>query len=93
MHKNYPGTHTAGTIKSKFKGSFENCIVSENAFLFMSAIGGSSAYQKQFLCNVSAMVNYIDIKKVYDFLKVKQVHVHSGDTARINFGFHMVHIY
>ena len=37
MHKNYPGTHTAGTIKSKFKGSFENCIVSENAFLFMSA--------------------------------------------------------
>ena len=44
MHKNYPGTHTAGTIKSKFKGSFENCIVSENAFLFMSAIGGSSAY-------------------------------------------------
>ena len=39
------------------------------------------------------MVNYIDIKKVYDFLKVKQVHVHFGDTARINFGFHMVHIY
>lgn len=36
MHKNYPGTHTAGTIKSKFKGSFENCIVIENAFLFMS---------------------------------------------------------
>ena len=63
MHKNYPGTHTAGTIKSKFKGSFENCIVSENVFLFMSAIEDHQHTRNSFYVMYHLWLTILILKK------------------------------
>ena len=48
MHKVKPGKITAGTIKSKFKGTTERFMASDNEFSFMSSVKGTLVYWKQF---------------------------------------------
>ena len=38
MHKTKPGTLTAETVKSNFKGTIEIILTRDNAFLFMSSV-------------------------------------------------------
>ena len=52
MHKITPGTLTAGTLKSNFKGK---------AFPLMSSVKGTPTYLKQFLYDVLAMVKQLEI--------------------------------
>ena len=44
MHKIKPGTLTAGTVKSNFKGTIERLVARNNAFSFMSLVKGIPAY-------------------------------------------------
>ena len=44
MHKIKPGTLTAGTVKSTFKGTIEHFASRDNAFSFMSSVKGTPAY-------------------------------------------------
>ena len=41
---------------SKFKGTSERFVASDNVFLFMSAMNGTQAYWEQFLYDALAMV-------------------------------------
>ena len=41
MHKIKPGTVTAGTVKSNFKGTMERFVARDNAFSFMSSVKGT----------------------------------------------------
>ena len=59
MHKIKPGTLTAGTVKSNFKGTRERFVAKDNAFSFMSSVKGTPAYWKQFLFDVLAMVKQL----------------------------------
>ena len=58
MHRNKPGTPTARTVNSNFKGMIERLIASdlELAFVLMSSVKGTSAYWKQFLYDILAFV-------------------------------------
>ena len=44
MHKIKPGTLTARTVKSNFKGTIERFVARDNAFSFMSSVKGTRAY-------------------------------------------------
>ena len=59
MQKIKPGTLTAGTVKSNFKGTIERFVAKDNAFSFMSSVKGTPAYWKQFLFDVLAMVKQL----------------------------------
>ena len=59
MHKIKPGTLTAGTVKSNFKGTIERFVAKDNAFSFMNSVKGTPAYWKQFLYDVLAMVKQL----------------------------------
>ena len=48
MYKLKPGTLTAGTVKSNFKGTIERFVARDNAFSFMSSVKGTLACWKQF---------------------------------------------
>ena len=48
MLKIKPGTLTAGTVKSNFKGIIERFLARDNAFSFMSSVKGTPIYWKQF---------------------------------------------
>ena len=48
MHRIKPGTLTAGTVKSNFKGAIERFFARDNAFSFLSLVKGTPAYWKQF---------------------------------------------
>ena len=61
MQKIKPGTFTAGTVKSNFKGTRERFVAKDNAFSFMSSVKGTPAYWKQFLFDVLAMVKQLGI--------------------------------
>ena len=61
MHKIKPGTLTAGTVKSNFKGTIERFVARDKAFLFMSSVKGTLAYWKQFLYDVLVMVKELGI--------------------------------
>ena len=61
MHKIKPGTLTAGTVKSNFKGTIERLVARNNAFSFMSLVKGTPVYQKQFSFNVLVMVKQLGI--------------------------------
>ena len=61
MHKIKPGKLTEGTVKNNFKGTIERFVASDNAFSFMSSVKETSAYWKQFLCDVLAMVKQLGI--------------------------------
>ena len=52
MHKIKPGTLTAGTVKSNFKGTIKWFVARDNAFSLMSPVKGTPAYWKQFLYDV-----------------------------------------
>ena len=54
MHGITPGTLTAGTGKSDFKGAIGMFVASDNAFSFVSSVKETPAYLKQFLCAVLA---------------------------------------
>ena len=49
MHKIKPGTLTAGTVKSNFKGTIERSVARDNAFSFMSSVKGTPAYWHVFI--------------------------------------------
>ena len=66
MHKIKPGTLTAGTVKSNFKGTIERFVAKDNAFSFMNSVKGTPAYWKQFLYDVLAMVKQLGIHIYYD---------------------------
>ena len=51
-----PGTLTAGTVRSNFKGTIESFLARVNAFSFMSSVKRMPAYWKKFLYDVLAMV-------------------------------------
>ena len=61
MHKTKPGTLTAGTVKSNFKGIFEKFVVRDNAFSFMSSVKRTPAYWKKILNDVLAMAKQLGI--------------------------------
>ena len=61
MPKIKPGTLTAGTVKSNFRGAIEKFDARDNEFSFMSSVKGTPACQKQFLYDVLAMVNQLGI--------------------------------
>ena len=63
MQKIKPGTLTAGTVKSSFKGTIEKFVAKDkdNAFSFMSSVKGTPAYWKQFLFDALAMVKQLAI--------------------------------
>ena len=44
-----PGTLTAGTVKSSFKGTKETFVARDSSFSFMNSVKGTLAYWKQFL--------------------------------------------
>ena len=44
IHKIKPGTLTAWTVKSNFKGTIERFVARDNAFSFMSSAKGTPAY-------------------------------------------------
>ena len=44
MHKIKPGTLTAGTVKSNFKGTIERLVARNNAFSFMSLVKETPVY-------------------------------------------------
>ena len=46
MHKIKPGTLTARTVRSNFKGTIERFVARDNAFSFMSSVKGTRAYWK-----------------------------------------------
>ena len=52
MHKIKPGTLTAGTVKSNFKGTIKWFVARDNGFSLMSSVKGTPAYWKQFLYDV-----------------------------------------
>ena len=60
MHKIKPGSLTAGTVKSNFKGTIERFVTKDNALSFMSPIKGTLAYWKQFLNDVlgGTLINF-----------------------------------
>ena len=66
MHKIKPGTLTAGTVESNFKGTIERFVAKDNAFSFMNSVKGTPAYWKQFLYDVLAMVKQLGIHIYYD---------------------------
>ena len=66
MQKIKPGTLTAGTVKSNFKGTIERFVAKDNAFSFMNSVKGTPAYWKQFLYDVLAMVKQLGIHIYYD---------------------------
>ena len=53
--------YTAGTVKSNFKGTIERFLARNNAFSFISSVKETSAYWKQFLYGVLAMVKQLEI--------------------------------
>ena len=61
MHKIKPGTLTAGTVKNSFTGTIGWFVATDDAFLFISLIKGKSAYWKQLLYDVLAMVKQLGI--------------------------------
>ena len=61
MQKIKPGTLTAGTVKSSFKGTIEKFVAKDNAFSFMSSVKGTPAYWKQFLFDALAMIKQLAI--------------------------------
>ena len=61
MHKIKPGTLTARTIKSYFKGTTERFVARDNAFSFMSSVKGTPAYWKQILYDVLTIVKQLGI--------------------------------
>ena len=61
MHRIKPGTLTAGTVKSNFKGAIERFVARDDAFSFLSSVKGTPAYWKQFLYDVLAMVKQLGI--------------------------------
>ena len=63
LHKIKPGTLTAGTVKSNFKGAIERFVASDIAFSFIGSIKGTPAYWKQFLYDVLAMVKQLGIPR------------------------------
>ena len=67
LHKIKPGTLTAGTVKSNFKGTTERLIASDLALVlvFLSSVKGTPAYWKQFLYDISALVKQLRIPKYF----------------------------
>ena len=61
MHKIKPGILRAGMVKNNVKGTIERFVASDNAFSFMSSVKGATAYRKQFLYDVLAMVKQLGI--------------------------------
>ena len=61
MQKIKPGTLTAGAVKSNFKETIERFVASGNAFSFMNSVKRTSAYWKQFLYDVLAVVKQLGI--------------------------------
>ena len=61
MHKIKPGTLTAGTVKNSFTGTTGWFVATDDAFLFISLIKGKSAYWKQLLYDVLAMVKQLGV--------------------------------
>ena len=57
--------HSAGTVKSNFKGKIERFVARKKAFSFMSSVRGTPAYWKQFLYYVLAMVKRLGIPKYF----------------------------
>ena len=64
-HKIKPGTLTAGTFKNNFKGTIGRFVASDNAFSFMRSVKGTTAYWKQFLYDVLAMVKQLEISTYF----------------------------
>ena len=56
MHKITSGAPTAETIKNSSKGTIKCFAASDNAFSFMSSAKETSAYWKQFLYDILAIV-------------------------------------
>ena len=76
MHKIKPGTFTAGTVKSNFKGTIERFVViRDNAFSLslMRSIKGTPAYCKQFLYDVLAIVKQLRIPTYFLTLSCAEV--------------------
>ena len=65
MHKTKPGTLTAGTVKSNFKGIFKKFVVRDNAFSFMSSVKRTPTYWKKILYDVLAMAKQLGIPKYF----------------------------
>ena len=61
IHKTEPGTLTAETFTSSFKGKNERFVSRDKTFSFMSSVKGTPAYWKQFLLDVLAMVKRLEI--------------------------------
>ena len=59
MHKIKPGTLTAGTVKSNFKGTIEWFVARDNAFSLMSSVKETPAYWKQFLYDVLVAIQQL----------------------------------
>ena len=58
MYKIKPGTLTAGTVRTNFKGTIARFQARVNAFSFMSSVKRMPAYWKQFLYDVLATVKH-----------------------------------
>ena len=65
MYKVKPGKSTAGTIKGNFKGTIERLVANDNTFSSMSSVKGTTAYWKQLLYDVLAMVKQLGIPKYF----------------------------
>ena len=61
INKIKPGTLTTGTFKSNFKGTIERFVARGNTFSLMSSVKGTTAYWKQFLNHVLAIVKQLGI--------------------------------
>ena len=56
---------TAGTVKENYKESVKRLLSSKNAYSFMRSVKGTSAYWKQFLFGVLAMVKQLEISTYF----------------------------
>ena len=65
IHKIEPGTLTAKTVTSSFKGTNEGFVSRDKTFSFMSSVKGTPAYWKQFLLDVLAMVKQLEISTFF----------------------------
>ena len=61
IHKIEPGTLTAETVTSSFKGKIERFVSRDKTFSFMSSVKGTPAYWKQFLFDALAMIKQLAI--------------------------------
>ena len=61
MHKIKQGALRTGTVKTNIKGTIKRFVTSDKAFFFMRCFKGASAYWKQFLYDVLAIVKQLEI--------------------------------